>query len=257
MRILGIVWEDAHLSLDSVCNWADLIYISRVNKLNIKYLLATLCTMFISKVIGILCLKRDGTRAETRFGLSEKRTRPFKSAGPSVQSTTGSRGVRISGSNAAYTKFWTSVKHRLGTGYPLHSPVSLSLPLPVRHRVPSRFNWTLTLVCWAFAHLIWHIFCATILYIDLSVSSSPSTSFHHHHHHNNNNNNNLHCRLCRHHHDLCSVRSIRPVRMISKTDGVSCFFTIFSEDFSKHFVNFWSFHYMNFQFATWPSMNRK
>ena len=40
--------------------------------------------------------KRDGTRAETRFVLSAKRTSPFKSAGGgSVQSTTGSRGVRI------------------------------------------------------------------------------------------------------------------------------------------------------------------
>ena len=42
-------------------------------------------------------LKRDGTRAETRFGLSEKWTSQFKPAGESVQSTTGSRGVRISG----------------------------------------------------------------------------------------------------------------------------------------------------------------
>ena len=53
-------------------------------------------------------LKRDGTRAETRFGLSGKRTSPFKSAGESVQSTNGSRGVRISGSNgsnAGYTMF--------------------------------------------------------------------------------------------------------------------------------------------------------
>jgi len=41
-------------------------------------------------------LKRDGTRAETRFGLSAKRTSPFKSVGASVQSTTGSRGVRTS-----------------------------------------------------------------------------------------------------------------------------------------------------------------
>jgi len=47
--------------------------------------------------------------------------------GASVQSTTGSRGVRISGSNAGYTMFGGSVK---GTGYPLHSPVSPSLPLP-------------------------------------------------------------------------------------------------------------------------------
>ena len=54
---------------------------------------------------------------------------PFKSAGASVQSTIGSQGVRISGSNgsnAGYTKFRGSVK---GTGYPLHSPVSPLLPL--------------------------------------------------------------------------------------------------------------------------------
>jgi len=74
-----------------------------------------------------LCLKCDGTPAETRFCLSAKRRSPFKSAGASVQSTTGSRGVRISGSNAGYTMIQGSVK---GTGYPLHSPVSPSLPLP-------------------------------------------------------------------------------------------------------------------------------
>jgi hypothetical protein len=39
--------------------------------------------------------EREGTRAETRIGLSAKRTSPFKSAGVSVQSTTGSRGVRM------------------------------------------------------------------------------------------------------------------------------------------------------------------
>ena len=44
--------------------------------------------------------ERDGTRAETRFLLSTKRTSPFKSVGASVQSTPGSRGVRISLSNA-------------------------------------------------------------------------------------------------------------------------------------------------------------
>ena len=78
---------------------------------------------------GNICrvhLKCDGTHAETRFCLSPKRTSPFKSVGASVQSTAGSRGVRISGSNAAYTMFRGSVK---STGYPLHSPVSPSLPL--------------------------------------------------------------------------------------------------------------------------------
>ena len=83
------------------------------------------CTTCISDTR--LRLKCDGTRAETRFRLSAKRTSPFKSAGASVQSTIGSRGVRISGSNAGYTMFRDSVKC---TGYPLHSPVSPSLPLP-------------------------------------------------------------------------------------------------------------------------------
>jgi len=74
-----------------------------------------------------LPLKCDGTRAETKFRLSAKQTSPFKMTGASFQSTTGSRGVRISGSNAGYTMFRGSVK---GTGYPLHSSVSPSLPFP-------------------------------------------------------------------------------------------------------------------------------
>jgi hypothetical protein len=87
-------------------------------------------------------LKCDGTHAETRFRLSAKRTSPFKSARASVQSTTGSLGVCISGSNgsnARYTMFRGSVK---STGYPLHSPVSLSLPLPcvaVYHHISTGF----------------------------------------------------------------------------------------------------------------------
>jgi hypothetical protein len=55
-------------------------------------------------------LKLDGTRAETRFHLSPKRTSPFKSAGESVWLTSGSRGVHISVSNAGYTMFWSSVR---------------------------------------------------------------------------------------------------------------------------------------------------
>jgi len=70
-------------------------------------------------------LKPDGTRAETRFRLSPKRTSPFKSAGVSVQSTAGSRGVRISGSNAGYTTFRGSVRvlttHSVRQ-FPLHFP---------------------------------------------------------------------------------------------------------------------------------------
>ena len=79
-----------------------------------------------------LRLKCDGTRAETTFRLTAKWTRPFKSAGASVQSTNGSRVVRISGSNAGYTMFRGSEEYWL----PFTSPT-------VRHRVPSHFNWTL------------------------------------------------------------------------------------------------------------------
>ena len=64
-------------------------------------------------------------RAETTFRRSTKRTSPFKSAGASVQSTTGSWGVRIRGRNAGYTMFRGSVE---STGHPLHSPDSPSLP---------------------------------------------------------------------------------------------------------------------------------
>jgi len=61
------------------------------------------------------------------FVFRRKGTSPFKSTGASVQSTTGSRSVRISGSNAGYTMFRGSVK---SIGYPLYSPFSPSLPLP-------------------------------------------------------------------------------------------------------------------------------
>jgi hypothetical protein len=47
-------------------------------------------------------MKRNGTRAETIFSLPAKRTSPFKSAWESVQSTTGSRGVRIDGQRLYY-----------------------------------------------------------------------------------------------------------------------------------------------------------
>jgi hypothetical protein len=62
-------------------------------------------------------------------------------AGTSVQSTTGSRVVHISGSNAGYNMFRGSVK---SAGYPLHSPVSPSLPLPcvtVCHHISTAIYW--------------------------------------------------------------------------------------------------------------------
>jgi len=64
----------------------------------------------LNLIVGRGQFKCDGTSAETRFRLSAKRTSPFKSAWASVQSTTGSRGECISGSNAGYTMFRGSVK---------------------------------------------------------------------------------------------------------------------------------------------------
>jgi len=86
---------------------------------------------------GIARSKRDGTRAETRFGLSAKRTSPFKSAAVSVQSTAGSRGVRISGQQLYRPCSDVQCK---AAGYPVHSHLSPSLPLPcvtVCHQVPN------------------------------------------------------------------------------------------------------------------------
>jgi len=68
----------------------------------------------------------DDTLAETRFRLSAKHTSPFKSVWASVHSTTGSRGVRISGSNAGYAMFRGSVRilaaHSI-RHFPLHFPL--------------------------------------------------------------------------------------------------------------------------------------
>jgi hypothetical protein len=95
---------------------------------NIALILSLSLSFFLStSADDRLRFKCDGTRAETRFRLSAKRASPFKSAGASIQSTTGRRAVHVSGSNAGYTMFRDSVK---GTGYPLHSSVSPSLPLP-------------------------------------------------------------------------------------------------------------------------------
>ena len=77
-------------------------------------------------LVGRANAKRDGTRAETRIGLSAKRTSPFQSAGWSVQSTTGSRAV------------WNVDARRLATHsiriFPLHFPFRAS-PCAIRSRV--------------------------------------------------------------------------------------------------------------------------
>ena len=71
-----------------------------------------------------------GTRAETRFRLSAKRTSPFKSAGRQFSRLLAAEvctSAFIVGSNAGYTMFRGSVK---STGYPLHSRVFPSRASP-------------------------------------------------------------------------------------------------------------------------------
>jgi hypothetical protein len=117
--------------LDTSCRENQNIF--HVQKLFFFYFLPFMSSV---KICSRLLLKCVGTHAETRFCLSVKRTCPFKSAGASVQSITGNHGVRISGSNAGYTKFRGSEGYWLPTSFatfPFPSP-------PVRHRVPSLFN---------------------------------------------------------------------------------------------------------------------
>jgi len=107
-----------------------------------------------------LRLKCDGTRAETRFRLSAKRMSPFKSAGAWVQSSTGSWGVRVSGSNAGYTMFRGSVK---GFGYTLHSP---SLPFtspPVCHQISNA-------LCYSYFRRICMMSFVSEIYLSLTSS---------------------------------------------------------------------------------------
>jgi len=77
-----------------------------------------------------LRLKCDGTRAETRFRLSTKRTSPFKSARASVQSTTGRWAVHISLQGLYCSCKPVFCSHVTLTGYQLHSLVSPSILLP-------------------------------------------------------------------------------------------------------------------------------
>ena len=103
-------------------------------------------TSMSNAAVGRLRLKCDGTRPETRFRLSAKRTSPFKSAGASVQSTTGSRGVRISGSNAGYIMFRGSVRvlatHSIRQ-FPLHFP-SRASPCAITFQLDSDTVYSFT-----------------------------------------------------------------------------------------------------------------
>ena len=100
--------------------------------LQLYFLITGLCGESGYTLCCIARAERDGTRPETRFRLSPKRTSPFKLAGASVQSTAGSRGARISLSNAGYTTFGGDVRvlatHSIRQ-FPLHFP-SRASPVP-------------------------------------------------------------------------------------------------------------------------------
>ena len=102
------------------------------------WLLTDLMTYSVSVQREVDCIWNVMTHAQKPDFVFRRNGRVnLKRLGASVQSTTGSRGVRIIGSNTGHTIFRGSVK---GTGYTLHSPVSPSLPLPcitVCHHIPT------------------------------------------------------------------------------------------------------------------------
>ena len=90
-----------------------------------------------------LRLQRDGTRAETRFGLSTKRTSPFKSAGG--VSSVDYWQASCAHQPAGFVLLVQSCVLQSCDAYWLPTPFScfpFTSP-PIRHRVPSHFNWSL------------------------------------------------------------------------------------------------------------------
>ena len=73
-------------------------------------------------------MKRDGTRAETRFGLSAKRTSPFKVGGGGQFRRL--LAAEVCASAVVMLDTPCSEVECKTAGYQLHSHVSLSLPLP-------------------------------------------------------------------------------------------------------------------------------
>ena len=122
-----------------------------LNKIFLELDIKSECWKNKTGSVSIARAEPDGTRAETRFRLSPKRTSPFKSAGASVQSTAGSRGVRISFSNAGYTTFGGGVRV-LATDsicqFPLHFP-SRASPCATRFRTSSTKNCSSSHWCMA------------------------------------------------------------------------------------------------------------
>ena len=88
-------------------------------------------------------LKYDGTRAETRFRLSAKRTSPIKSAGASVQSTTAAEvcASAVVMVVMLYTQCSVVVRRLLATHsirqFPLHFPPPCASQCAIRFQLDS------------------------------------------------------------------------------------------------------------------------
>jgi hypothetical protein len=107
-------------------------------------------------IVCRLHLKCDGTRAETRFRLSAKRTSPLN----------------------GYTMFRGSVK---STGYPLHSPVSPSLPhlaspCAITFQLDSTAVVILDTAC---SEVVWRVL-ATTSFASFPFTSLPCVTVCHH-----------------------------------------------------------------------------
>jgi len=95
----------------------------------------TLCWIPFTIIRGQL--KCDGTRTETIFRLSAKRTSPFKSAGASAQSTAGSQGVLDTPcSELVWRVLATHSIHQ----FPLHFP-SRASPCAITFQLESTSLW--------------------------------------------------------------------------------------------------------------------
>jgi len=96
------------------------------------------------ELIGTARLKSDGTRAETRFGLSAKRTSSFKLAGGQFCRLLAAEACALA---VIMLDTPCSDAESKTTGYPLHSHVSPSLPLPcvtVCHQVSTELYYRMS-----------------------------------------------------------------------------------------------------------------
>ena len=135
---------NAHTYTHGLCNTHCFSTITMVSSKRLNVMLYVICLSFI--YMGFCSLMLDvvwnvmAHAQKPDFVFRRNGRVHLNRLGASVQSTAGSRGVRISGSNAEYTTFRGSVN---STGYQLHSPVSPSHPLWCITVCHQHFNWTL------------------------------------------------------------------------------------------------------------------